>query len=102
MAKFFIRRPVLAIVTSIFLLLAGTIAGLSLPIAQFPQLTLPTVQVAAFYPGANTGVVEEGIALPIEAQVSGVEGMVYMSSTSAGNGSYSLNITFAVGWDPYR
>jgi len=99
MAKFFIHRPVLAIVTSIILLLAGIIAGLSLPIAQFPQITLPTVQVSAFYPGANTGVVEEGIALPIEAQVNGVEGMAYMSSTSAGNGSYSLNATFDLGVD---
>jgi hydrophobe/amphiphile efflux-1 (HAE1) family protein len=96
MAKFFINRPVLAIVTSIVLLLAGLIAGLGLPIAQFPQITLPTVQVSAFYPGANTGVVEEAIALPVEAQVNGVEGMAYMSSTSAGNGSYTLNVTFGL------
>lgn len=99
MAKFFIHRPVLAIVSSILLLLAGIIAGLSLPIAQFPQITLPTVQVSAFYPGANTGVVEEAVALPVEAQVNGVEGMAYMSSTSAGNGSYTLNVTFDLGVD---
>ena len=100
MAKFFIDRPVFAIVFSLLLLLAGTIAGLGLPIAQFPQITLPTVQVAAFYPGANTGVVEEGIALPIEAQVNGIEGMAYMTSTSSGNGSYNLNVTFDLGVDP--
>jgi len=100
MAKFFINRPVFAIVTSLILLLAGIIAGLSLPVAQYPQITLPTIQVSAFYPGANAGVVEEAIALPIEAQVNGVEGMAYMTSNSAGNGSYSLNVTFDLEVDP--
>ncbi len=100
MAKFFINRPVFAIVTSLILLLAGTIAGLNLPVAQYPQITLPTIQVSAFYPGANAGVVEEAIALPIEAQVNGVEGMAYMTSNSSGNGSYSLNVTFGLEVDP--
>jgi hydrophobe/amphiphile efflux-1 (HAE1) family protein len=100
MAKFFINRPVFAIVSSLILLLAGTIAGLSLPIAQFPQITLPTIQVSAFYPGANSGVVEEAIGLPIEAQVNGVEGMTYMTSNSSGNGSYSLSVTFNLEVDP--
>jgi len=94
MARFFIDRPIFAIVTSLILLLAGGIAGMSLPIAQYPQITLPTIQVSAFYPGANAGVVEEGVALPMETQVNGVEGMAYMTSTSSGSGSYSLNVTF--------
>ncbi|HBG20000.1 MAG TPA: hydrophobe/amphiphile efflux-1 family RND transporter, partial [Desulfobulbaceae bacterium] len=100
MANFFINRPIFAIVTSLLLLLAGTLAGLNLPVAQYPQITLPTIQVSGLYPGANAGVVEESIALPIEAQVNGVEGMTYMTSSSAGNGSYTLNVTFALEVDP--
>ncbi len=96
MAKFFINRPVFAIVTALVLLLAGIIAGFSLPIAQYPQITLPTVRISAFYPGANAEVVEQAIAQPIEEQVNGVEGMLYMSSSSSGNGAYSLNITFGL------
>lgn len=96
MAKFFITRPVFAIVTALVLLLAGIIAGFSLPIAQYPQITLPTVRISAFYPGANAEVVEQAIAQPIEEQVNGVEGMLYMSSSSSGNGAYSLNITFGL------
>ncbi|SHI01338.1 efflux RND transporter permease subunit [Desulfofustis glycolicus] len=100
MAKFFINRPVFAIVTSLILLLAGGIAGLTLPIAQFPQITLPTIQVSAIYPGADAGVVEESVALPIETQINGVEGMSYMSSTASGSGYYSLNVTFGLEADP--
>jgi len=99
MARFFINRPIFAIVTALVLLLAGGIAGLSLPIAQFPQITLPTIQVAGVYPGANAGVVEEGVALPIEAQINGVENMAYMSSNSSGSGAYTLNVTFKLGTD---
>jgi hydrophobe/amphiphile efflux-1 (HAE1) family protein len=97
MAKFFIYRPIFAIVAAIVLTLAGVIAGLSLPIAQYPQITLPTIRVAGFYPGASSGVVEESVAQPIEEQVNGVEGMQYMSSTSAGDGSYALDVTFGLG-----
>ena len=100
MAKFFIDRPIFAIVTSLVLLLAGGIAGVSLPIAQYPQITLPTIQVSAFYPGANAGVVEEGVALPVETQVNGVEGMAYMTSTSSSSGAYSLNVTFNLEVNP--
>ena len=100
MAKFFINRPVFAIVTSLFLLIAGIIAGLNLPIAQFPQITLPTVRVSGMYPGANAQVVEEGVALPIEQQVNGVEQMLYMTSTSAENGQYTLDVTFNLEADP--
>ncbi len=100
MAKFFINRPVFAIVTSLVILLAGGIAGLTLPIAQFPQITLPTIQVTAVYPGADAEVVEESVALPIENQINGVEGMSYMTSTSSGSGYYSLNVTFGLEADP--
>ena len=96
MASFFIRRPVFAIVIALVMLIAGTIAGLGLPIAQFPQITLPTIRVAANYPGANAEVVERSVAQAIEEQVNGVEGMVYMQSSSAGNGAYALDVTFGL------
>ncbi|WP_434513271.1 efflux RND transporter permease subunit [Dechloromonas sp. ARDL1] len=99
MARFFIFRPVFAIVTAIVLTLAGIIAGLGLPIAQYPQITLPTIRVSAIYPGASAEVVEQALAQPIEEQVNGIEGMLYMSSSSAGNGGYNLDITFGLGTD---
>ena len=94
MARFFIDRPVFAIVIALVMLIGGGVAGSSLPIAQFPQITLPTIRVAAAYPGANAEVVERAVAQAIEEQVNGVEGMVYMQSSSAGNGAYSLDVTF--------
>ena len=99
MAKFFITRPVAAIVLAILMVIAGLIAGMGLPIAQYPQITLPTVRVAGFYPGAAAEVVEQSVAQPIEEQVNGIEGMLYMSSSSAGNGSYNLDITFGLDTD---
>ena len=96
MARFFIFRPVFAIVTAIVLTLAGIIAGLNLPIAQYPQITLPTIRVSAVYPGASAEVVEQALAQPIEEQVNGIEGMLYMSSSSAGSGGYNLDITFGL------
>ena len=96
MARFFIFRPVFAIVTAIVLTLAGIIAGINLPIAQYPQITLPTIRVSAMYPGASAEVVEQAIAQPIEEQINGVEGMLYMSSSASGNGGYNLDITFGL------
>ena len=96
MARFFIFRPVFAIVTAIVLTLAGILAGLNLPIAQYPQITLPTIRVSAVYPGASAEVVEQAVAQPIEEQVNGVEGMLYMTSSSSGNGGYNLDITFGL------
>ena len=96
MARFFIFRPVFAIVTAIVLMLAGIIAGLNLPIAQYPQITLPTIRVSAVYPGASAEVVEQAIAQPIEEQINGVEGMQYMTSSSSGNGGYNLDIIFGL------
>lgn len=99
MAKFFIERPIFAIVISIIIVLAGTIAGVNLPIAQYPQIQPPTVSVSANYTGANADVVNETVAQVIEQQVNGVEGMNYMNSSADDNGSYRLNVVFDLGID---
>src|SRR5215468_7196568 len=97
LARFFIDRPVLAWVISIVIVLLGVIAALLLPIAQYPQITPPTVRVTANYPGANAKVVADTVVAPIEQQVVGVEGMLYMSSQSSNDGSYTLDVTFELG-----
>src|SRR3984957_11475322 len=97
LARFFIDRPVLAWVISIVIVLMGLIAAGLLPIAQYPQITPPTVRVTASYPGANAQVVAETVAAPIEQQVVGVEGMMYMSSNSNYDGTYTLDVTFELG-----
>ncbi len=97
MARFFIDRPVFAWVISIIILLVGAMAGVSLPVAQYPDITPPTIQVACQYPGANAQVVADTVAAPIEQQVNGVENMMYMSSQCNNDGSYSLLITFKLG-----
>ena len=97
---FFIGRPKFAFVISIVIVLAGLIAIRSIPVAEFPEIAPPQVQVTASYPGADAQVVQEAVAAPIEAEVNGVDGMLYMSSTSSDGGGYALTITFAVGTDP--
>src|SRR5437016_9873468 len=99
LARFFIDRPVLAWVISIVIVLMGLIASGLLPVAQYPQITPPTVRVTANYPGANAQVVADTVAAPIEQQVNGVEGMLYMSSQSSNDGSYVLDVTFQLGTD---
>ena len=96
----FIRRPKFAMVVSIVIVLAGLISIPILPVAEFPDITPPQVQVSANFPGANAQTLIDAVAGPIEQRVNGVEGMIYMQSTSANDGSYSLNITFDFGVDP--
>ena len=96
-SRFFINRPIFAGVVSIIITLGGFITMLSLPIAQYPNIEPPTVTVSASYPGANAKVVADTVAAPIEQQVNGVEGMIYMSSNSADDGSYNLTVTFETG-----
>src|ERR1700687_209762 len=98
-SRFFIDRPIFASVLSIIVTLAGGIALFSLPIAQYPEITPPTVEVYAVYPGANAEVVADTVAAPIEQQVNGVEGMMYMSSQCANDGTYTLTVTFQNGVD---
>jgi multidrug efflux pump len=98
-ARFFIDRPIFAVVVSVVITLAGTIALLSLPVAQYPQITPPSVSVSISYPGASADVVAQTVAAPIEQSVNGVQGMLYMSSSSGSDGSYSLSVTFEVGTD---
>ena len=97
LTRFFIDRPVLAWVISIVIFLMGLIAAGLLPIAQYPEITPPTIRVTTSYPGANAQVVADTVAAPIEQQVNGVENMLYMSSQSSNDGSYTLDVTFAVG-----
>ncbi len=98
-SHFFIDRPIFASVLSIIFVLAGGVAVFTLPVAQYPEVTPPTVIVTAVYPGANAATVRDTVAAPIEQQVSGVEGMLYMSSTCTNDGTYNLTVTFKLGMD---
>jgi len=99
-SKFFIEHPVLANVLAIVLVLIGAICIFRLPVAQYPNVVPPTVQVSTRYPGASAQTLIDTVALPIELQVNGVPGMLYMQSTSAYDGTYNLTITFEIGSDP--
>ena len=96
-ARFFIERPIFATVLSIAVVIIGGVASFQLPIAQYPDVTPPTVSVSALYPGANARIVAETVAAPIEQEVNGVEGMLYMSSRSTNDGQLTLDVTFELG-----
>ena len=98
-SKFFIERPIFATVLALLIIVAGLVTLRMLPVEQYPNITPPTVQVNAVYPGANAEAVAQTVGIPIEQQVNGVEGMMYMSSTSSASGAYSLTVTFEVGTD---
>ena len=99
MAKFFIDRPIFAIVISLIIVLAGALAALQLPISKYPQISPPTVSVRTTYVGANADVVNETVAQVIEQQVNGVQGMDYMSATTDDAGQYRLSVAFELGLD---
>ena len=98
-ARFFIDRPIAAAVLSILITLGGAVGLTRLPVALYPEITPPTVEVAAVYAGANARIVEDTVASPIEQQVNGVEGMLYLSSVCGNDGSYTLTVTFKSGVD---
>ncbi|MDN3578853.1 multidrug efflux RND transporter permease subunit [Chitinimonas viridis] len=99
-SRFFIDRPIFAFVISIFMVLAGLAAMRALPIAQYPEIAPPVVTIRAFYPGASAETIAETVAAPIENAVTGVEGMMYMSSTSTSNGAVEITVTFEIGTNP--
>jgi hydrophobic/amphiphilic exporter-1 (mainly G- bacteria), HAE1 family len=98
-SRFFIERPVLANVLAILMIVIGAVSLYSLPVAQYPNITPPTVQVQTRYPGASARTVIDTVALPIEQQVNGVEDMIYMQSMSGSDGAYTLVVTFKIGTD---
>ncbi len=99
MANFFIRRPIVAMVISILIVLMGSASLVKLPVEQYPQLSPPNVQVTASYPGASAEAVEQSVATPIEQEINGVDNMLYMKSLNSSDGRMQLNVTFAVGTD---
>ncbi|MGB5564414.1 MAG: efflux RND transporter permease subunit, partial [Sedimenticolaceae bacterium] len=99
-SAFFIERPKFAFVISIVITIAGLVAIGALPVALYPELAPPQVQVIAIYPGADAETVSDTVAGPIESKINGVENMIYMSSNSANDGSYILTVSFKVGSDP--
>src|SRR5688572_8186014 len=101
-SRFFIDRPIFAAVLSIFIVLVGLAAMRALPIAQYPEISPPVVTVVAVYPGASAQVLEQTVAAPLENQITGIENMLYMSSTSSSNGMVQIEVTFEIGTDPDR
>src|SRR6201981_3626214 len=99
MFNYFIERPVFSTVIALVMILVGALAAVGLPIAQYPQVVPPQVTVSTSFAGANAEVVAQSVAAPIEQQVNGSQDMLYMSSKSGNDGSYSLTVTFDIGTD---
>ena len=99
MAEFFVRRPIVAMVIAIIIMIVGLVALGRLPVAQYPEITPPMVNVSGTYTGANAINVEQSVATPIEQKVNGVEGMIYMNSTNSSDGRMGLDVSFEVGSD---
>ncbi|HMW51249.1 MAG TPA: multidrug efflux RND transporter permease subunit [Zoogloea sp.] len=100
MSRFFISRPIFASVISIIIVIAGLMASLTLPVAQYPEITPPTIIISASYPGANAETLSKTVAAPIEEQLSGAEGLIYYNSQSTSNGTVTITATFEVGTNP--
>ena len=98
-SRFFIDRPIFAVVLSIFIVIAGLAAMRVLPVAQYPEIAPPVVTVRAIYPGASAQVLEQTVAAPLENAINGVERMLYMSSNSSSNGMVEIQVTFDIGTD---
>ena len=96
---FFIDRPIFAAVLSILILIAGAVAYPSLPVAQYPEIVPPTVVVNASFPGSSAETLAATVAAPLEEQINGVENMIYMSSSSTGDGNVAITVTFKQGTD---
>ena len=100
LSRFFIERPILSNVIAILMMILGAVSIVTLPVAQYPAITPPTIQVTASYPGASARTMAEKVALPIEQQINGVKGMIYMQSYCSNTGNYNLVVTFDIGTDP--